>query len=274
MIAGLDANGNTIVKTDSTGSTSYTWDFENRLASVTLPGSGGTVTFKYDPFGRRVYKSSSSATSVYAYDRNNLIEETNSTGAVVAHYSQALNIDEPLAMLRGGTTSFYHADGLGSVTSLSNVVGALAQTYTLDSFGKLTNSSGSLTNPFQFTARESDAETGLYYYRARYYDPSTGRFLSEDPLRFKSGVNFYSYVKNSAVNLKDPYGLCDTADNPLGLGWCISVCHAKASLDRALCLINELWVADFDKSCLQTVSGLEHQCIETCYADYGQPRRH
>jgi YD repeat-containing protein len=62
-----DYNGNTTSKTDSTGTTTYTWDFENRLTSVTLPGSGGSVTFKYDPFGRRIYKSSSSGTSVYAY---------------------------------------------------------------------------------------------------------------------------------------------------------------------------------------------------------------
>jgi hypothetical protein len=86
---------------------------------------------------------------------------------VVARYAQTQNVDEPLAMLRSGATSYYHADGLGSVTSLSNSAGALAQTYAYDSFGKQTSSSGSLTNPFQYTARESDTETGLYYYRAR-----------------------------------------------------------------------------------------------------------
>jgi len=106
------------------------------MSSVTLPGSGGTVSFKYDPFGRRIYKSSSSGTSVFAYDGDNLVEETNSSGTAVARYSQGLNIDEPLAMLRSSTTSFYQADGLGSVTSLSNSTGSLAQTYTFDSFGK------------------------------------------------------------------------------------------------------------------------------------------
>ena len=84
-------------------------------------------------------------------------------------------------MLRSGATSYFHADGLGSVTSLSNAAGSIANTYTYDSFGKLTASTGSLVNPFQYTARESDTETGLYYYRARYYDPSSGRFISEDP---------------------------------------------------------------------------------------------
>lgn len=166
-----------------------------------------TVTFKYDPFGRRIYKSSSSGTSIYAYDGHNLIEETNSSGAVVARYSQTEDIDDPLAMLRSGATSFYQADGLGSITSLSNTAGSLAQTYTFDSFGKLTNSSGSLTNPFQYTAREFDSETNLYFYRARYYDPNPGRFLSEDPAKFKGGANFYRYVKNNAVNRVDPFGL-------------------------------------------------------------------
>ena len=137
-----------------------------------------SASFKYDPFGRRIYKSSSSATSVYAYDGDNLIEETNSSGTAVARYSQGLNIDEPLAMLRSATTSYYQADGLGSITSLSSGAGALAQTYTFDSFGNQTASSGSITNPFQYTARESDPETGLYYYRARYYDQAPPPHMS------------------------------------------------------------------------------------------------
>jgi RHS repeat-associated protein len=109
-------------------------------------------------------------------------------------------------MLRSGATSYYHADGLGSLTSLSNSAGALAQTYTYDSFGKQTASSGSLTNPFQYTGREFDSETGLYFYRARYYDPSTGRFLSEDPLQHDGGNNFYVYVLNDPLNLTDAFG--------------------------------------------------------------------
>jgi RHS repeat-associated protein len=202
-----DANGNTLTKGDSTGTRNYTWDFENRMTSVTLPGSGGTVSFKYDPFGRRVYKSSSSGTSIFAYDSDNMVEETNSSGSVVARYSQGLNIDEPLAMLRSSTTSFYNADGLGSVTSLSNAAGALVQTYTFDSLGNQTASSGSLVNPFQYTGREFDTETGLYYYRARYFDPVAGRFLNEDPIRFGGGINFFSYALQNPTNIVDPRGL-------------------------------------------------------------------
>jgi RHS repeat-associated protein len=192
---------------NSSGTTTYAWDFENRLTSVVLPGSGGTVYFKYDPFGRRIYKSSSSGTSIYAYDGDNLIEGTNSSGAAVARYSQGLNIDEPLVMLRSGTTSYYQADGLGSLTSLSNASGALASTYTYDSFGNLVASSGSLVNSFRYTGREFDTETGLYYYRARYYDLNIGRFLREDPLRFGAGINFYRYVFDNPSNFADPLGL-------------------------------------------------------------------
>ena len=76
---------------------SYTWDIENRLSSVTLSGTGGTVSFRYDPFGRRIYKASSSGTSIYAYEGDNLIEETNSSGGVVARYAETDNIDEPLS---------------------------------------------------------------------------------------------------------------------------------------------------------------------------------
>ncbi len=203
-----DYNGNALTKVDSTGTTTYTWDFENRLTTVTLPGSGGTVSFKYDLFGRRIYKSSSSGTSVYAYDGDGLIEETNATGAVVSRYSQGTNIDEPLAMLRSGLVSFYHADGLGSVTSLSNSTGLIANTYTYDSFGKLTNSTGSIVNPFLYTAREFDTETNQYYYRARYHDFTTGRFTSEDPIHFHGGINFYEYAQNNPTTFTDPMGLC------------------------------------------------------------------
>jgi RHS repeat-associated protein len=180
------------------------WGCEE-CSGKTAVGSG--VSFKYDPFGRRIYKSSSSGTSVYAYDGDNFIEETNSSGGVVARYAQTQNVDEPLAMLRSSTTSYYQADGLDSVSSLSNAAGALAQTYTFDSFGNTTATTGSLTNPFRYTGREFDSETSLYYMRARYFDPATGRFISEDPITFTGGINFYRYAKNNPGNLVDPFGL-------------------------------------------------------------------
>lgn len=199
-----DANGNTL--SDPSGK-SYTWDFENRLISATVPGTG-TVNFKYDPFGRRIYKSSPTWTGAFLYDRENLIETVSSSGTVVADYTDSHAIDEPLAQLRSGTASFYEQDGLGSVTSLSNGTGALANTYSYDSFGNVTSSTGTIRNPFQYTGRELDSETGVYNYRERYYDPTIGRFQSEDPMGFIAGVNHYSYVGNRATVLNDPLGLC------------------------------------------------------------------
>ena len=198
------ANGNTL--SDSSGK-QYSWDFEDRLTSVTVPGVG-TTTYRYDPFGRRIQKSSPTWTGSFVYDGHNLIETVNSSGAIVARYTQTRVMDEPLAELRsGGSSSYYEADDLGSITSLSSSAGALANTYTYDSFGNLTNFTGALSNPFQYTAREFDQESGLDYYRARYYDPTTGRFLSEDPLRFKTNVNFYPYALNNPTRFNDPSGL-------------------------------------------------------------------
>jgi RHS repeat-associated protein len=202
-----DYNGNTTSKTDSTGTTSYSWDYENRLTSVTLPNSGGTVTFKYDPFGRRIEKISPTTTSIFAYDGVNLIETANTAGGEVASYVQTENIDEPLAMGRNGTIDYYDQDGLGSITSLTASTGSIAQSYTYDSFGNTTNSSGSLTNFFRYTAREFDTETNLYYYRARYYDPSAGRFLSEDPTGFRAGINYYVYAGDTPTTVADATGL-------------------------------------------------------------------
>jgi RHS repeat-associated protein len=207
-----DYNGNTTSKTDSTGTTSYSWDYENRLTSVTLPNSGGTVSFKYDPFGRRIEKISPATTSVFAYDGDSLVETVNSSGGVVARYAQAPGIDQPLAMQRGTTTSYYEQDGIGSVTSLTATNGTVSQSYSYDSFGNTTNSSGSLTNFFRYTAREFDTETDLYYYRTRYYDPAAGRFISEDPIGFKGGIDFYTYVTNRPVDLADPTGLKGCVD--------------------------------------------------------------
>jgi RHS repeat-associated protein len=205
-----DNNGNTLTKTASGSTTNYTWDYENRLTSTVLPGTGGTATFKYDPFGRRIQKvftqGSTTTTTNYIYDGNNSAQDVDQNGSLIARYAETQNIDEPLAESRSGTTSYYDADGLGSITSLSSSAGALANTYTYDSFGKLTASTGSVTNRFQYTAREFDSETSLYFYRARYYDSITGRFLSEDRMRFQVGPNFYNYVRNRPVDLVDPSG--------------------------------------------------------------------
>jgi len=207
LTVAYDANGNTL--TDAQGR-SFTWDFENRLTQAVNPGVG-TTTFRYDPFGRRIQKSGPLGATNYLYDRANAIEEIDQAGNILARYSQVPRVpDQMLAELRAGTTSYYQADGLASIISLSNSAGALANTYSYDAFGNLTGSTGTLTNPFQYTGRESDPETGIYYYRARYYSPTFGRFLSEDPIGFDGGTNLYAYVANDPADGADPWGLYAT----------------------------------------------------------------
>ncbi len=204
-----DNNGNMLTKTTSGGTTTYAWDVENRLALASVPqtdGTTSTISFKYDPFGRRILKNSSSGTTIYAYDGANVLGEYGASGALVASYAQGAGLDEPLAMQRGGSTAYYHADGLGSITSLTGTSGATVATYVYDSFGKTRPTEG-IFNPYRYTAREQDSETGLYYYRARYYSPEIGRFISEDPIQFYGGNNFYAYVNNDPTSLVDQFGL-------------------------------------------------------------------
>jgi len=244
-----DYNGNTKTKIDSSGTTTYTWDAENRLTSVVLPASGGTVTFKYDPFGRRVQKSGPSGTTNYLYDGYNDIDEVGSSGSILATYTQALGIDDPLAELRSGTTTYYQTDGTKSVTSLTNATSTIAGTYAYDAFGNLSSATGSLTNPFRYTGREFDSETGLYYYRARYYDSEIGRFASEDPIRFKAGTDFYPYVMNRPVTFSDPMGTCllqfDSVTNTLGK------CGLDPNKDRQC-------------ACLCSIASDYQKCIKDC----------
>jgi len=198
----LDANGNTL--SDASGK-QYTWDFENRLTQAVNPGVG-TTTFRYDPFGRRIQKSSPLGTTNYLYNGEDLIEEMDANANVLARYTQGENLDEPLAELRSGGASFYEADALGSITSLSSSAGTVANTYTYDSFGNTTSFTGTLSNPFRYTAREADQETGLYYDRARYYGADNGRFLAEDDIRYSPNRNRYAYVLNNPVMYRDPSG--------------------------------------------------------------------
>jgi RHS repeat-associated protein len=205
-----DNNGNTL--TDAQGR-SFTWDIENRLTQAVNPGIG-TTTFRYDPFGRRIQKYSPLGVTNYVYDRMNLLTEIDNAGNLFLRYTQGASVDEPLSELSAGASSFYELDGLGSVTSLSVATGVLANKYSYDSFGKVTTLGGTLSNELQFTGREFDHETGLEYYRARYYDPIIGRFTNEDPGAFDlKSPNLYLYVTNSPIDLVDPSGL---APQPMG----------------------------------------------------------
>jgi RHS repeat-associated protein len=110
-------------------------------------------------------------------------------------------------MNRSNNKYYYHFDGLGSVTSLTNSNENVAVSYQYDAFGIILHESGSINNPFKFTSREHDKFIGLYYYRARHYDQTKGRFLQKDPMGMIDGTNSYCYVINNPVNFIDCYGL-------------------------------------------------------------------
>jgi len=203
-----DNNGNLIQKTNNTTSafTLYEYDAENKLIRV-VREDGSIVNYKYDGLNRRIEKEVDSIVTQYIYDNEDILLELDGSNNIIARYTHGQGVDEPLILERNGVSFFYHADDLGSITELTDTLGTVAQSYTYSSFGRIESQLDSnFIQPYSFTAREFDSETGLYYYRARHYDPLTGRFLQEDPLGVANEVNFYSYASNGPINFVDPFG--------------------------------------------------------------------
>ena len=231
-----DRNGNLTQKTHiATGEiTTYAWDYENQLTSVTTKASAtatentSEVSYRYDALGRRIQKNVDDTITNYVYDRDNILLEFNASNILEAKYTHSDRTDEVMMMERprsphtnssfANQRYYYHHDRLGSTTEITNLVGDVIQRYVYDSFGNTTihdkdgtaiteSSTDYLKNPYIFTGRERDPETGLHYHRARYYNPTTGRWISSDPIGFASGdTNFYRYVYNNPANYVDPDG--------------------------------------------------------------------
>ena len=191
-----DANGNLT----NDGTNAYQWDARNRLTGIS---GGATANFVYDGLRRRISKTIAGVTTQFVYDQNDIVAEIGG-GAVGASYLRSLNVDEPFIRQTSTGNEHYHTDALGSSFILSNASGASAVSYGYEPFGK-TTVSGASTNPLQFTSRESD-NTGLYFFRARYYSGTRQRFLGEDPIGFGGGANVYAYVENSPLGFVDPFG--------------------------------------------------------------------
>jgi len=203
---GYDNNGNLIGKSDGTN---YEYDYENRLIKVTLPDTS-QVMYQYSASGDRLSRTNSSGTTYYLYDLEDILMELDEDRVQQARYIHGPGIDEPISMHRGGNAFYYQFDGLGSVTSLSDVSENVIALYNYDVFGNILEETGSVVNPYKFTGREYDEKTGIYYYRARYYDAEIGRFLSKDPVWNQLDLqnsNRYLYVRNNPINKVDPFGL-------------------------------------------------------------------
>jgi RHS repeat-associated protein len=203
---GYDANGNLASKTDASGSWTYSWDYESRLKQVSLSG-GVTVNYSYDALGRRIQRlSTTSGTTKFVYDGADVLRDLDGNGNTVADYLNGPGIDNKLRQTTGGTASYFVTDHLSTTRGLTDASGNLAASIGYDSFGNLT--SGSASTRYTYTGREADSDTGLMFYRARWYDPREGRFISEDPIGFRGrDISFYSYVHNDPLRLIDPTGL-------------------------------------------------------------------
>jgi len=196
-----DRNG----RLTSNGTQSYLWDARSQLTQIT---GATSAQFAYDALGRRSRKSINTAATQFLYDGPNLIQELSdaSTPVVRATILTGLKIDEAFGRTQGTTKMEYLTDRLGSTITLSDASANLSTSYSYEPYGKITQSGVPDNNARAFTGREDDG-AGLMYYRARYYDPAGGRFITEDPLGLFSGdTNPYRYVSSDPVNRVDPTG--------------------------------------------------------------------
>jgi RHS repeat-associated protein len=181
------------------------WNAENRLTRVTKSGIE-VARFSYDALGRRVEKVAGGVTHGYVYDSNHVAEERLSTGGVI-RYSHGPGIDDWLSRQNAdGSTTYFVADDLGNIAAEMNGAGQVTLARTYDAWGNLDAPSAAVGGP-SYAGRWWEPDLQLYDYRARWYDPKVGRFLSQDPLGLGDGLNRYAYVHNDPVGQVDPFGL-------------------------------------------------------------------
>jgi RHS repeat-associated protein len=210
----------------------YEYDYENRLVRVTRKVDGQVMgEYRYDALGRRVVKTAhlpALKETRFFYDGARVIEEQDANGTTEATYIYGIWVDEVLNMERSGQAVYYHQNALGSVVGLTNSTGDVVERYSFSAYGCLTVTDGdgnpvprnswgtphsTQGNPYLFTGRQLDEETGLYHYRARTYSCEQGRFLQRDPLGYVDGMNLYEYAKSRPTISRDPSGLA------CGSGW-------------------------------------------------------
>ena len=214
-----DANGNTTVGhvTTTAPTVSDQYDFEDRL----INRNSGQITLTYDGDGNRVSKTVGGITTLYLVDDRNpsgyaqVLEEYTSINSqqpvinCVYTYGHTL-ISQDRRTGNQWTTSFYGYDGHNNVRYLTDVNGNVTDTYDYDAFGNLTAASGDTVNCYLFTGEQLDLDLGLYYLRARYHNPNTGRFWTQDSYEGNgsdpASLHKYTYCGNNPANCYDPSG--------------------------------------------------------------------
>ncbi len=215
-----DLNGNVI----DDGQNTYTYDALDRLVGVVEKSSGTPLAvYAYDAMGRRISKTTAAEVISYVYDQGQRIIEEIVGGTTQAQYIYGLNANQTLAMKRGSTLYYYVADARGSTAQLLDAGGTLVEQYEYDPYGVTSFfaadgspiSETAVGNTVLFTGQRWESETGLYNYRARFYNPEWGRFLSRDPLGFRDSMNLYEYVVSNPINRIDPTGMKGTASGAI-----------------------------------------------------------
>jgi RHS repeat-associated protein len=204
-----DGDGS-LTRTEKDGKevTLYYYDEASRLLQVTDPLSQIT-RYTYDVAGKRVSMTDAKGT-IFIYDGSEVLAEADATGTIKIAYSRMPN-GQLVSQWQGAETFWYHLDALGSTIALTDESGKIRNRYGYDEYGNpLSSNSEEVFNRFAFTGQAWDAGVGLYNYKARYYNPAIGRFLTQDTHKsslWEPGTqNLYSYVGNNPVNLVDPTG--------------------------------------------------------------------
>jgi RHS repeat-associated protein len=201
--------------------------------------NGTTVDFGYDGLGRRVRKTVSGVTTGYLYAGADLLMELDGNGNASTEYAYWPSVDAPFAMSKGGQTYYFAQDPTGNnITGLIRASDNSVQaSYAYTPFGaQRSGTFDNVGNSLQFAARQYDSTTKLLYFRARYYDPQVGRFISEDPLGLGGGINPYVYAGNDPVNGSDPLGLDGNDGCPEG--WHREVVTVEKRIVNDECFLN------------------------------------
>jgi RHS repeat-associated protein len=187
-------------------------------------GPGGTVSYTYNGDGLKVRRVGPDGTRRYYYDGIRPIWEADGAGVMTAQLDRDLFGNLLSRREASGARRYYHYDGLGSTTALTSESGAVTATLLYDAWGNQRAVTGSDQGRYRFTGAELDQTTGLYHMGARFYDPTIGRWLSEDPKQDEpfepATLNFYAYVNSNPVNFTDPSGLKgEAADSSIPPDW-------------------------------------------------------